>query len=465
MTPSLTPGQNLIANGLVAPNSIPMVVDISGQFQQLTSVIQALNNSRPMEKTKITTSDRQRTIARMGDTTLTAQILNSTVTSSTAVINFTDPTYVYFGVSEQLLDTNTKNLGIVVNAQPGQVTLTVSTASGFNPATDFAAGVWLSSVGSKSTNRSSTSLDMPFFDPTKDYNYSSIIRRKTTLARTDLFDSRLVNFRGEWWYHAYERQMLQQLMFEIDRSMLVSQRYYNPTLKTYINGGLDWVIQNRGGQMYPLSTNYTENDYKAIIQHIIMQKATKTTDIWCFCGSVFKSTFQTNMENIQNVRYEVYSANKNPYTLNGMKLSFDVTEYIFMGTAVKLVDLRALDHKEFWGTTNVSLITGQLRESSTAYWLNLAPLPGYGGEGEIPALEMIWTAAPNAQSPFGYGYIPGTIRDFEGTQVGVLNEQAKAFGNVNFTASDLDNITAFAYADIGLDGQDGKGFVKSYLTI
>jgi hypothetical protein len=463
---SLTPNTNLIANGLSVINDVKQVIDVSGGYQKPIAGIAAAfmkAYGQDFTKTKISSIDQRRTIAVLGDTTVSPQIASSQLVGANLVINFSDPTFQLFSPSELLMDTFTQAQGRVLSVAPGTVTIAPHGGSPFNVATEFLAGGYVTTLGSRSTTRNSTSISVPFADPNTDFNYTSLIRVKTELARRDMMSGNVLHYKGGMWYLSAEAEMLKKLNFYVDRSMLVDKRSFDAPSNTYSNGGLEWLIANRGGLNVSLTSNYTVANYQDAIYQIQTTNQGGTPDIWCLCGTQFLFDMQDNVRNINNVRLIAeYKPGKNPYKVNGVSINVNVMEYSFLGATVKFVVGPALDHQEFWkGAT--SQITGKLKKSSTAYWLNLAPLEAVGG-GSVSPLEIIWAQGPNGNTPFGYGYINGTIKDFNGTLTGQLQQNSISMNTPLFSSSDIDGMTAYAFADIGLDCQDAKGFVMTELA-
>lgn len=454
---SLTPNANLIANSLTLPsmNSIRRAADISGQYSRLLKVFWMLNYNNPAGMSSISTVDGKRTVSRLKDMTRKQPIAGATLVGTNLQLTFPDPTYDEFRVGAMLIDTNSGVQGMVISAAPGSVILQpVGTA--FNTATQFLVGKTVSDLGGvNAKNKMSTSPVGLYDDPTTEYNYTSIVRDAAELSRRDMANETMVKYNEKGWWSAYETQMVNRCFSGVEKRLLVSERFSNGQMN--INGGVDWLIANRGGSSLQSPVPATISDINDIIQLIKVANATPTMDIWCFCGQGFLGNLTTLLTS--NNRYITNVGRRD--TLNGMNVvDFDCQIYKIYGTTVTFMELPILNYGEFWAEQSAY---GGLKKSWTAYFMNLAPIPAYGG-GTIPAVELFYFN----DTPIYYGYVGGTV-DINGLPNAGALQAASFQGNVNLAAknatSDVDGVKAWILAELGVDAVDTKAFVKWEITV
>lgn len=457
---ALTPNTNLIANGLTLPSldSMKLAADISGQYCEFMKVIWMLNYDRPMEEMSISTVDGKRTTTILPDTIRTATLAANAVPlgGGQFQITFTDPTYILFRVDDIIRDTYAQKSARIVSAVPGSAVIAQADSAAINVASQFVAGRNVTCLdGVQSPNLYSSSPDGIYNDPSQQYNLANIVREGTQISRRNGVDSTMVQYKGKGWYFAYEQQMVQRIFRGLSFRFLFGDRYSDGT-RNY-NGGLDWLIPNRGGSVFSLPAAPSLADINDWIQKIIISNATPTLDIWCFCGTRFMLNFQQlATANTQ------YITNLGPRAeLNGKSLvNYNVMTYSIMGVNVTFMRLPVLDYAKAFPDVSVN---GGLKSSWTAYFLNLAPIPGVGG-GMLPALEFFYFGA----QPVFYGYVAGTIKDWNGVAGGSMGSMNALSGDVNLatylSATDKDGISAYIGADVGVDARDCKAMVKFYIS-
>lgn len=460
---SLIPNQNLILNGLTLPSldSMKMAADISGQFCEFLKVIWMLNYNRPMEEMSISTVDGKRTVTVLPDTIRTQTLSANAVplAGGNIQISFIDPNWIDFRVGDILQDTSKypSVYGRVVSVSPGSAVLAPATGVAFNVATDFLANKNVTCWdGVQSQNLYSGSPDGIYNDPNSLFNYANVVREGAQIARRQGIDSTMVKFKGKGWYFAYEQQMVQRQFRGLSFRFLSQNRYFDQTAGISYNGGLEWLIANRGGTTIGSPTPPTLDDIDSFIQTIIQKNATPTTDIWCFCGTQFMKNFQQVA--VANTQYITNA--ETPSKLNGKVLvNYDVQAYKILGTTVTFMRLPILDYEKAYPDQSVN---GGLKKSWTAYFLNMAPIPAVGG-GYLPPLEFFYFGA----QPVFYGYVAGTIKNWGGT-AGAAGSVSMIGNDVNLqtylSATDKDGISAYMGADVGIDARDTKAMLHFYIT-
>ena len=454
---SLTPNANIIANGLALPsmNSIKRAADISGQYSQFLKVLWMFNYNNPAGMSSISTIDGRRTTSRLQDTTRKQVIATVAASGANLVLTFTDPTYNLFRINDVLVDTVTGVQGKVIANPAGGATISPLSATAFSAITMFQPGKYASALdGVTAQNFNSTSPIGIFNDPTTDYNYTTIVREGESLARRNMASETMVQFNDKGWWTSYEQEMVMRCFGGVEKRLLISERYTDGV--TNNNGGLDWLIGNRGGTTVAAAAPPSLQDINDWLQIIITANATPTTDIFCFCGMEFYANFQSLVTT--NSRYITNLGARE--TINGMNVAnYNVNMYNVLGVKVTFMQLPILNYKNFWAEPSTN---GGLKKSWTAYFLNMAPIPVMGG-GTVPALELFYFN----QAPIYYGYVGGTV-DINGFANAGQLSAASFSGNVNMankmTSTDVDGVQAWILADMGVDAVDTKAMLKFEIT-
>jgi hypothetical protein len=179
-------------------------------------------------------------------------------------------------------------LGNVSVAAPGTITITpIDTA--FVAATHFTANMFAKVFFDTSLDRLSVGKTSLYNSPDLDYNYTSLTRDTTTLARKD-FIATYVKVNGNYWWSAQQMAMVTRIAKAVEYKFIFSPRAQSNG-KSY-NGGVIWSIKNRGGEYISSPAAITQPVLQGIIQGIKTRNP-GTTEVTMFAGADAIASFQS----------------------------------------------------------------------------------------------------------------------------------------------------------------------------
>lgn len=365
--------KNYLVNELLATQNVrKWVVSRQSKYQVLNNLVELAGSSIPVS---MQADNRQLRLPYLPPQIVGAQIKTggrATPTTTTLTLQFTDSNYMGF-INDSLVRASNGTCGKIIANQPGQITIqliySASSSATFQTA-DFAAGTGLSMTTDIAAGVSDFKQTRNYV-PLQQYNVVGKQRYTYAVTREDLGLVTAIEYKGQkyWQYANYD--LFQQ---NVKNSREIGM-YYNPYVNTtdnWIAGGIEWQIVNQGGMLDSYNGTLSETKLNDIIQNVV-NRGNGTTEFVVLCGSAFMRGFQENVAKT----YLVYAGETN--LIGGRTIEgINATVYMAQGVKLKFVSWPMLNSLEA-NSLALSTITGQLKSSYTALFLDTSPVSTSNG--------------------------------------------------------------------------------------
>jgi len=432
---------NLILNGLSKEDKSSVVFDFSGGYNVVDLIVSKVASSR-----RVVGKDGVFSKPIMGISVVQAQVASSAAAGALWRVNFVDPTYDKFRLTEVVTDgTANDTMGRVVNKGPGFIELEIapngsgaSTWAGIT--TPFAAGTFATAMWNSQVNRGSTNMESLYEYPQYVTNQTSIMRENVELYRRDASQT-WVEFQGDFWYSAQDMIMMQRIARAMEYRALFS--YFGQTAgaggQVNYSMGLKASIKdpNRGGVYKPLANLMTQADFESFINDIADRQNAAEVEINMLVGRGFLKAVQGFTS-----QYIQYAGQANTFGGASVK-GLDVRQYNINGVAVNLIHAPILnDRTRFPQVSGIAGSANFTRMQYTGIVLDINSYDAVGG-GSLPAMEKVYFG----DQEMVYYYVPGII----GSNLRGGSGEMLQSGNFTLAVNHNDAVTTGFYTDCAYD--------------
>lgn len=392
---------NLILNGLTKEDKSSIVFDFSGGYNVLDLIVSKVASSR-----RIVGKDGIFQKPIMGLSVVQAQVASNAVNGSLLRVNFLDPTYDKFRVTEIITDgTAADNMGRVVNAGAGFIEMEIApngtSATSWNAATMFVAGTYATALWNAQVNRGSGAMASLYEYPQYVTNQTAIMRENVELYRRDASQT-WVEFQGDYWYSAQDMIMMQRIARAMEHRSLFSYMGTSTTGGTTNHTmGLKASIKdpNRGGVYKSLANLPTQADFENFINEIADRQNAADVEINMLVGRGLLNRIQGFTS-----QYIQYAGQANTFGGTSVK-GLDVRQYDINGVHVNLIHAPILnDRSRFPQTSSIAGAGNFTRMQYTGIVLDINSYDAVGG-GSLPAMEKVYFG----DEEMVYYYVPGIV--------------------------------------------------------
>lgn len=335
----------------------------------------------------------------IGDDERVANIQNTSVIGGNLVadLNPINGNPVTFFREGDVLFGNSKQIqGIVVQSTAGQVVIKPS--AGSTAATLFSSmpvGSDVQTIGLYKPFRNSSGVEGLNRVPEIQLNYLSLMRDGSQWNRVDMHKAR-VESAGKYWVYGQISQALQRMLTDIERSYMWGLPQAPDAQDMSRNGGIDWAIRNRGGNVVQFSALPTQGQFNDWLKQIFQKRPYYIRLKKLYMGNALYTHIQNNFTT-------GYIRQIDPKGVQTGEINENANKYMVGGFEVDLVTNLGLflegDYDKVL-TTGVGM-TGMKKEWS-CYCIDQDPVAIEGG-GEVPAIEKIHFS----DSPFYIGRSTG----------------------------------------------------------
>jgi hypothetical protein len=426
---------NLVLNGLNLDDKSSMVYDFSNGWNVLDLIVSKTATSRQIDgKDGIF----QKPI--MGTSVVQAEVASTALNGTLLRVNFTDPSYDKFRVTEVLGDGSANDAyGKVVAKGPGFVELEVTpSVSAWSTASHFTTGSYATAMWNAQVSRGSGAMESLYEYPKFVSNQTSIMRENVELYRRDASKT-WVEFKGDYWYSAQDQIMMQRLARAMEMRAIFGPYGNSPDGRTQYSMGLKQAIKNpeRGGVFKSLANLPTQGDIESFFNEIADRKNASDVEINMLVGRGLLNRIQGFTSD-----YIKYAGTANTFGGTTVK-GLDVRQYDINGVHVNLIHAPILNDRERWkGMSSLSGAGNFTRMQYTGIVIDLEPYEAVGG-GSLPAMEKVYFG----DQEMIYYYVPGIVgSNLRGGDNSLLQN-----GNFAMAVNHNDVVTTGFYTDCAYD--------------
>lgn len=428
---------NLILNQLDMPDKSALVYDYSNGYNVVDFLV--TRNAKPRQ---IDGLEGKFSKPIMGISQVIAQVDSATTVSTTRLrVNFVDPNYDLFRLTETVSDGTANNyMGRVIEHGPGYIILEAAPPiTAWNTSIHFVAGTFATVLFQSSANTGSVGMESLYEYPEYVTNQTSIIRESVELFRRDMSKT-WVTFKGNYWASAQDELAMKRLSRELEFKALWSKygQITNSALGGTVNYsmGLKAAIQDdtRGGIYTPLTSAMTQEDFENFIGRVADKQSAAHTNLTIILG-------RGALKQIQSFTspYIQFAGKQNTFGGETVK-GLDVYKYDIGGIHCDFVMAPALNDKDrFPQVTTVPGLAGNTRLQYTMIALDNSDYEAVGG-GSLPAMEKVYFGPKE----ISYDYLSGVAMNGQKFFSGATS------GNV-IPVNDRDGISFQIYSDCAYD--------------
>lgn len=368
---------------------------------------------------------------KMGDYMTNAVVATATQNGTSIDLTFNGG-YNQFRVGFAVHDKNRK-LAIVTAAAAGAITISPLDNT-LTAGTDFAVGTYCIESFNVSKTYSSTSPDYKLYVPDTLYNYLQISRESMTLSAMDFYKTYIDGTAGSKVHAAamiQQEMALRKLADSIETRMFIGQAATGVSVvggTGNTNGGIDWALVNRGGQL-DVQSSLPDTDYMLDILVNLREQTGMVSNHFLFIGGPrARQNMATALQN-----YKI-TAGVNS-VLEGKGLAVDGVNTTF--GYIEFMDTWYMSDP--YSDPQLSTITGQRKLSDEFYIFCVQPTVDFYG-GSAPLIRQCY-------------------KDTQGIQMthvdGLINQNGQRISGS--TATSTDGVTVDFYTNSGIDIVDASG--------
>ena len=358
--------------------------------------IEQLNVGIPMASKSLNVLEYRESY--IGDDELVAEIQSTAIIAGNLVVDLQplggNPVEFY-REGNVVFSTSKQVQGIVVAVAPGQIT--VAPSAGSTVATlfsSFTVGNDVQTIGLYKNYRNSSGVPGLNRVPEIQLNYLSLLRDGAQWNRVDMIKAR-VEWKGKFWEFGQISSALDRMLKDIERSWLWGQPEA-PNNDFSRNGGVDWAIRNRGGNVVQFAALPTQGQFVDWLKSVFYQRPGYIRLKKIYMGNALYQHINANftvgfIEQLQ------------PKAMLTGDINYNANRYKIGGFEVDLVTNLALFQELDYDrvlTTGAGM-TGMRKEWS-CYLIDQDPVMIDGG-GTVPAIEKLHFG----ESPFYIGRSTG----------------------------------------------------------
>jgi hypothetical protein len=428
---------NLYSRALNDRNDFSRVLDLSGGYSKLLTLINVLNAGASKS---IDVDAYEKSFMTNGY--VIQQVASAATSGQNVVVTLTDPSYNNFRLNDLVMCESLTVQGIVVAKAAGVVTVTPAPGGTTlaQLAAEFVAGKFMKAYGDAQALRNSAGRESLYQFPEVDFNYTQVIRESTTVSRRDKIKTR-VQWQGEMWWEAQQPLAIEMMLKRKEFMALWGRRGKKliDGQEVNTNGGIDWAIKERSigrGVYYPLSGLPSEGTFEKFLSDVYDRKAQQGTKV-LLMGRGMLHHIQKNFTK----DFIQYTGKMN--TFGGANVEgLNVMEYAIAGMNYAFMEMPILNDPEFF--PEASGIPGAefRKRQYDCYCIDADPIPVKGG-GTAPAIEKIH---------FGDSeYYEAFIAGMDSAPSGGITDDAIRAASANRVVTDIDNSSYHAMSDCGYD--------------
>jgi hypothetical protein len=436
-----TPGQlglnlnnSLVANMLNEPDKMQDIYDYTGGYNVFSLILDKISPAREIDGQY---GQFQKPI--MGLSQVGAFIATSTqVNTTTVTLTWTDATYNFFRVTDNVQNSPSSNVrALVIAAAPGTITIQSTDGVTALPASGWAAGAWISSQWNTQPYVS-TGL-RPYYEvPAYVTNGTEKTRDTTVIYRDDLYKTWPRIAQGSKYFaFAQEKLLLNRVTRALEQRAVWGQYSFNAANQSGTNQGLFYAITNpiSGGVVYPFTSVPTQQDFEDFITSIAERYNGEKVTLTALVGRGFLSIVQ------QFTTPFVQASGINNTFGGSLVEGIDTYKWASAGVSITFTILPALGNSTLFNTpTGITGLNGT-QASYFCFVVDTTPFATIDGGSQVPAMERVYFG-PNE---FLYKVAPGVID-------GGVADNSPLFSSVptDIAVNDVDGITFQIYTNSGV---------------
>lgn len=371
---------------------------------------------------------------KLDDYKVKAVVATAVQNGTSLDLTFTDAAYNQFKVGFAVMDKN-RTLGIVLTASAGAVTIGQLTQT-LTAGTDFAVGTYAIEVFNVSQTYNSTSANYKKYLPDVLENYLQISRGSMQLAAMEYYQTYIDGTAGSKVHQSALLQQylaLKELADGIESRMFIGQAGTGlPVLPGgelgNTNGGIDWALVNRGGQLDTSASLLTQS-YLLEILTTLREKTGMVSNHFLFIGG--PRARQNAATFLQPYKL---TAGKNS-VLEGKGLAVDGVNTTF--GYIEFMDTWWM--ADPYANPQLSSITGQRKISDEFYIFCIQPTVDAYSQ-DAPLIRMCYKDNQGISTTYVEGLVDANGKRISGK-----------------TASSTDGVTTDYYTNSGIDIVDASG--------
>lgn len=320
----------------------------------------------------------------IGDGERVAEIQNVAVIGNTLVIDLNpingNPVDFYregdrvFADKEQIQ-------AIVIQTAPGQIVVEPFAGSTINSiAGSFSIGDSVCTIGNALPIRNSSSVVGLNRMPDIQMNYLVLMRDGAQWNRVDMRKAR-VKWGGDYWSSGMVNEALDRMLKDIERSWFwgLPQATVNDVSS---NGGVDWAIRNRGGEVVQFAALPTKRQFLDWLGNVYDKRPGSTKLKKLYMGRRF---YQYMLENFG----VGFAAQIDPQAPRTGENNENFNRWMVGGFEVDLVtNLPMFQERDYRPQVTTIAGAGGLRKEWSCYLIDQDPIMIAGG-GTVPAIEKL----------------------------------------------------------------------------
>lgn len=380
---------------------------------------------------KIDTNNGLISSMKMGDYMTNAVV--ATATQNGAGIDLTfNGAYNQFKVGWAVHDKNRK-LGIISAAAPGAITIN-PIGNTLTAGTDFAVGTYCIESFNVSKTYGSDSPDYKLYAPDVLNNFLQISRSSMTLSAMDYVATYIDGTAGSKEHASAQIQMelaLRNLADSIETRMFIGQAVENVSVvggTGNTNGGIDWALTNRGGQL-DVQSSLPTSDYMLDILTGLREQTGMVSNHFLFIGGPrARQNMATALQPYKLTAGKDSVLEGKGLAVDGVNTTFGFIE--FMDTWYMA---------DPYADPQISTITGTRKLSNEFYIFCVQPTVDFYG-GSAPLIRQCY-------------------KDNQGINMTHVDGLVDQNGNrkTGSTANSIDGVTVDFYTNSGIDIVDASG--------
>ncbi len=368
--------ENSLLFQLIETNNVrPWVVSRYSDFQELTNIIDAVNDGKV---TPTQSGARDIKLPYLPQLAVSASIKTggrTSVASDVLKLEWQDTTYDAF-INDRLVEASNGTFGQVIDHGAGFVVVRLiksATDAAAFVAADFAAGTQVSDVQDISKGVTGSKQSVKYV-PLEEYNTIGQQRYTLELSREDVSRKTVVEINGQqYWQHSAMPLFMKETKNSLNKGIWRSPRISEQD--KWVSGGIKWQIENQGGSRETYNGVFDE-DLLIRVAKNAREKGLGTEEYLVPCGY----NAYAGMNKFIGSKYIQYAGTEN--TIGGKKVEgIDVDTFKVLGIKFKLMPWSMLNNRAVNPEGN-SLLTGELKSSYSAVFLDTSPVDtvSYGNQ-------------------------------------------------------------------------------------
>lgn len=322
----------------------------------------------------------------IGDDERVAEVQNTAIIGNTVVIDLqplNGNPVEFYRVGDTIFGDSKQIQGRVSAVSAGQVV--VEPFAGSTTATIFGSvtiGNNIFTIGNRLEDRNSSRVTDLARAADIQYNYLSLIRDNHSWNRIDWHKAR-IKWSGDYWSNGQVSAALDRLLVDIERSALWGLPQ-NPETNGDVgsNGGIDWAIRNRGGEVMSFGVLPTKPQFLDWLGFVYNKRPGYNKLKKLYMGRKFYQYMTDNFGAGFAIELDAQAKRTGTHQEN-------VNRWLVGGFEVDLVTNLPVFQQSNWDNTNTSVLgaTGMRKEWSV-YLIDQDPVEIDGG-GTVPAIEKL----------------------------------------------------------------------------